>query len=61
MLAGCEVVNDEEEFFLSENILRFLGSIVVSIAVCHMADRGSIPRLGVLFVFLFSLFLHNFL
>ena len=37
----------------------FLGSIVVSIAVCHMADRGSIPRLGVLFSFFFPLFWRN--
>ena len=30
-------------------IKQFLGSIVVSIPVCHTGDRGSIPRQGVFF------------
>ena len=32
------------------NSMQFLGSIVVSIPVCHTGDRGSIPRQGVFFV-----------
>ena len=31
-------------------------SIVVSIPACHAGDRGSIPRLGVLFLFSMSSF-----
>ena len=30
--------------------MQFLGSIVVSIPVCHTGDRGSIPRQGVCFL-----------
>ena len=35
--------------------MQFLGSIVVSIPVCHTGDRGSIPRQGELnYLFFFS-------
>ena len=42
-------------FLISSNV-QFLGSIVVSIPVCHTGDRGSIPRQGVFFFFFLSAF-----
>ena len=42
-------------------VQRFLVSIVVSIPACHAGDRGSIPRLGGLFLplrFFFSAYMY---
>ena len=33
---------------------QFLGSIVVSIPACHAGDRGSIPRRGDGYIYIFS-------
>ena len=35
----------------TDTLQAVLGSIVVSIPVCHTGDRGSIPRQGVYFLF----------
>ena len=43
-------------------LYQVLGSIVVSIPACHAGDRGSIPRRGVLYFFIISLFMvHDFI
>ena len=51
LLVFEKAIPNYSTFFI---FMKFLGSIVVSIAVCHMADRGSIPRLGVFFGFMKS-------
>ena len=40
-------------------VKKFLGSIVVSIPVCHTGDRGSIPRQGVCIFFATHLYGHT--
>ena len=48
---------------LNENcpIASVLGSIVVSIPACHAGDRGSIPRRGEFFLFVFVLVINEIL